>query len=65
MKRQPVRSTSLKSVGYDPESRLLEIEHRSGRLSRYANVSAATYQALLAAPGKALFVQQVLAGKEA
>lgn len=60
MKRQPVRSTSLKAVGYDPETQTLEIEHRSGRIRRYAGVSEATYQGLLAAPNKALFVQQVL-----
>ncbi len=64
MQRRPVRSTSLKAVGYDPETRMLEIQHRSGRLSRYADVNVETYEALLAAPGKALFVQQVLAGKE-
>ena len=65
MKRRPIRSTSLKAVGYDPATLTLEIEHRGGRLTRYAAVSEATYEALLAAPGKALFVQQVLAGKEA
>lgn len=62
MKRQLIRSTSLQSVGYDPTTRTLEIEHRSGRLSRYANVSEATFRALLAVPGKAQFVQQVLEG---
>ena len=60
MKRQPIRSTSLKAVGYDPATQTLEIQHRSGRLTRYAGVSETTFQALLAAPGKALFVQQVL-----
>ena len=64
MTRQLIRSTSLKAVGYDPEGQILEIQHRSGRIVRYGAVSEAAYQALLAAPGKALFVQQVLASKE-
>ena len=60
MKRQPVRSTSLKAVGYDATVQTLEIEYRSGRLVRYVGVSEPVYQALLALPGKALFVEQVL-----
>lgn len=60
MKRQPVRSTSLKAVGYDATALTLEIEFRSGRLVRYVGVAEPVYQALLALPGKALFVEQVL-----
>lgn len=60
MKRQPVRSTSLKAVGYDAAALTLEIEFRSGRLVRYVGVAEPVYQALLALPGKALFVEQVL-----
>ena len=47
-------------MGYDPATRTLEIEHRSGRIARYVDVSEATFRALLAVPGKAQFVQQVL-----
>jgi len=60
MKRQLVRSTSLKAVGYDAMALTLEIEFRSGRLVRYVGVAEPVYQALLALPGKALFVEQVL-----
>lgn len=60
MKRLPIRSTSLKAVGYDAATQTLEIEHRSGSLVRYTGVSEAVYQGLLAVSGKALFVAQVL-----
>ncbi|GGF12047.1 KTSC domain-containing protein [Hymenobacter cavernae] len=60
MKRQPIRSTSLKAIGYDAATQALEIEYRNGRLVRYSGVSEAVYQGLLTVPGKALFVEQVL-----
>ncbi|GAA3995848.1 hypothetical protein GCM10022408_03020 [Hymenobacter fastidiosus] len=62
MKRQPIRSTSLKAVGYEADTLTLEIEYRHGGVVRYVGVSAAVHQALLAVPGKALFVAQVLDG---
>lgn len=62
MKRQPIRSTSLKAVGYDAPTLTLEVEYRNGRLVRYVGVSEAVYQGLLAVPGKALFVEQMLEG---
>ncbi len=60
MKRQPIRSTSLKAVGYDPATLALEIEYRNGRIVRYTGASEAVYQALLTVPGKALFVEQIV-----
>ncbi|MBC6988885.1 KTSC domain-containing protein [Hymenobacter sp. BT491] len=62
MKRRPIRSTSLKAVGYEADTLALEIEYRNGRVVRYTGVSEAVYQALLTVPGKALFVDQVLEG---
>lgn len=60
MQRRPVRSTSLKSVGYDVATLVLEIEWRNGSLVRYTGVAEPVYQALLPVPGKALFVEQVV-----
>ncbi|HEX8425516.1 KTSC domain-containing protein [Hymenobacter sp.] len=60
MQRRPIRSTSLKAVGYDADTLTLEIEHRSGSLVRYVGVPDAVYQALLAVAGKAMFVMQVV-----
>ena len=60
MQRRPLRSTSLKAVGYDADTLTLEIEARNGRLVRYTGVPETVYQALLTVPGKALFVEQVV-----
>lgn len=60
MKRLPIRSTSLKAVGYDADTLTLEIEHRSGSLVRYTGVPETVYQTLLVVSGKALFVAQVI-----
>ncbi|UOQ76714.1 KTSC domain-containing protein [Hymenobacter sp. 5516J-16] len=60
MQRRPIRSTSLKAVGYDAATLTLEIEYRHGGLVRYTGVPAAIYEALLHIPGKAMFVEQVV-----
>jgi hypothetical protein len=52
MQRQPVTSSNLRSVGYDPDSRTQEIEFQTGRVWRYSNVPRSVYSALLAADSK-------------
>ncbi len=47
MKRYPVSSTSLKSVGYDPETRTLEIEFQSGEVYQYSEVLLDEYTGLM------------------
>lgn len=49
MKRTPVTSSSLCSVGYDPESSTLEIEFNNGRLYQYSEVPAEEHQGLMSA----------------
>ena len=60
MQRRPVRSTSVKAVGYDADTQTLEIEYRHGGLVRYTGVPTPIYEALLQVPGKALFIEQVI-----
>lgn len=60
MQRRPIRSTSLKSVGYDAATLTLEIEWRNGSLVRYTGVAEPVYETLLAVPGKSMFVEQVI-----
>lgn len=38
MEREPVRSSALASIGYDPEARVLEVEFRSGKVYQYLEV---------------------------
>jgi|GEM_PF-77718 len=49
MKRAAVTSRSLRSLGYDPEQQVLEVEFSSGALYRYEEVPPEAVQALLAA----------------
>jgi hypothetical protein len=44
MQRIPVSSTDLRSVGYAPESSVLEIEFNSGGIYQYSRVPASVYQ---------------------
>lgn len=50
MLRQPVNSSNLQSVGYDPSSGTLEIEFKNGSIYQYPGVPASIYQGLMAAP---------------
>ena len=49
MQRQAVESTNIKSVGYDPEDEILEVEFHSGGVYHYVGVPPAVYEGLLAA----------------
>lgn len=55
MRRVPVRSMTLRSVGYDPALRTLEAEFRSGRVYRYAGVPVELALSLLLARSKGRF----------
>ncbi len=43
MERQPVESTSVKSVGYDPETQTLEVELQSGGVYQYDAIEPEYY----------------------
>ncbi len=49
MKRQPVTSSNIKSIGYDGVSETLEIEFNNGGIYEYAGNSEAVYSALMKA----------------
>lgn len=50
MDREPVQSSNLRSVGYDPSSKILEIEFHQGGIYQYSGVPASEYQGLMSAP---------------
>lgn len=56
MDRTPVRSSNVVSVGYDKNSKTLEVEFRTGRVYQYAGVHANTARAFLVAPSKGKYV---------
>lgn len=55
MRRIPVRSIVLRSIGYDPSTRTFEAEFRSGRIYRYAGVPTELFLSCLVARSKGRF----------
>ena len=50
MERKRVTAGTVRSVGYDARSRVLEIEFSSGSIVQYERVSPEVHRSLLAAP---------------
>ncbi len=49
MIRQPVASSNLRSIGYEPASQTLEIEFVAGRVYQYAGVPEHVFRGLMSA----------------
>ncbi|MCA9933042.1 MAG: KTSC domain-containing protein [Ardenticatenaceae bacterium] len=58
MKRTAVSSSNLASVGYDPESQILEIEFNSGRVYQYFDVPQDEYDGLMNADSHGRYFNQ-------
>ena len=58
IRRVPVESTALATVGYSKRLRALEIEFRNGAIYRYLDVAPDVYEALLQARSKARFYDE-------
>ena len=56
MLRDPVSSSNIASIGYDPGSETLEIEFTNGSIYQYFNVPARLHEQLMAAPSKGQFL---------
>lgn len=52
MKREPVQSSNISSVGYDPAVSTLEIEFHSGGVYQYYGVPRKVYDGLMKAESK-------------
>jgi len=50
MNRIPVSSSDLASVGYDPDTQILEIEFNTGSIYQYSNVPQIVHEGLMSAP---------------
>jgi hypothetical protein len=58
IRRFPVESTALATVGYSKRIHALEIEFRNGAVYRYLEVAPDVYDALLHARSKARFYDE-------
>ncbi len=57
MERQPVKSSNIRSVGYDPATRTLEIEFSAGGVYHYVNLAPVVHAALMKAPSKGTYLE--------
>jgi len=62
MNRQPVSSSNIASIGYDPTGRTLEIEFHSGGIYQYYEVSQNLYENLMAAASHGEYFDQNIKG---
>lgn len=62
MRRAVVKSSVLKSVGYDRDSKTLEIELVSGAVYSYFNVDEKVYIELINAPSHSAFFNSRIKG---
>lgn len=58
MNRQLVSSTDISSVGYNPDSRTLEIEFNSGGIYQYFSVPQGVHDALMGANSHGKYFNQ-------
>jgi hypothetical protein len=56
MIRDPVASSNIASIGYDPDSETLEIEFINGSIYQYFNVPSGLNEQLMVAPSKGQFL---------
>lgn len=56
-RRVAVESTNLKSVGFDPKGKILEVEFHHGGVYRYFEVPEAIHTALMKADSKGKYFQ--------
>jgi hypothetical protein len=56
MDRITVGSSTMVSMGYDPQSQTLEVEFQNGSIYQYYNVDAAMFDQFNSAPSKGQFL---------
>jgi hypothetical protein len=58
MKRVPVKSSTLVSVGYDEKGHVLEVEFKRAAVYQYLGVPNSLHEQLMSAPSKGKFFDQ-------
>jgi hypothetical protein len=58
MERTAVKSSNIKSLGYDETTQKLEVEFKAGGLYQYAAVPKGLYERFMSAPSKGRFFDQ-------
>ena len=63
MKRIPVKSSSLASLGYDAATGILEVEFRNHRCYQYFVVPQHVFKGLIAAESKGTYLNEHIRGR--
>lgn len=63
MQRIAVRSSNIRSIGYDSSTQTLEVEFTSGELYQYSNVPSNVHDALMRAPSQGRFLNDQIKGR--
>lgn len=63
MKRQKVTSTNIRSIGYDGQSQILEIEFHSGGIYQYFNVLSTIFNNLMSASSHGSYFHRYIKGQ--
>jgi hypothetical protein len=63
IRREPIESKSITSVGYHAELRVLEIEFRRGAIYRFFSVPSSVFEGLQRAESKGRYFSQSIRGK--
>jgi len=63
MDRIAVRSSNIRSVGYDPATESLEVEFHSGSVYQYMKVPVTEYEGLIRASSKGRYLNQKVKGR--
>jgi hypothetical protein len=63
MQRYPVQSSVLESVGYDPSSKILELEFREGGVWNYFDFSRISYKRFITAESLGKFFVKKIKGR--
>ena len=62
IERHPIKSSHLKSVGYDEKKEELEVEFQTGEVYRYFRVPVVVYKELMSAESKGKFFNSRIKG---
>ena len=63
MTRTSIESSNIKSVGYDPDKKILETEFSNGGVYQYSDVPEDVYQGFIGADSPGKFLNGEIKGK--
>ena len=63
MQRQPVSSSTVASIGYDPNDQIMEVEFNDGAVYQYMNVPQIVFDGLITAGSHGSYLNAHIKGQ--